>query len=127
MKIAFDTNRYSDLERGDPATAESFRAAGHIYIPFVVVAELRFGFLHGSKRSENERKLHRFLSSRRVEVLYADEQTIHEYARLAHQLRTQGTPIPTNDIWIAALTLQHGLTLCARDRHFDHLPQLPQV
>jgi len=57
----------------------------------------------------------------------AHERTTHEYSRLAAQLRKQGTPIPTNDLWIAALALQHGLTLYARDRHFDHLPQLPRL
>ncbi|MGB8297405.1 MAG: hypothetical protein WCG85_18415 [Polyangia bacterium] len=53
-----------------------------------------------------------------------DDQTTHQYASLYRQLRRQGTPIPTNDIWSAALVLQHGLTLHARDRHFDHLAQL---
>ncbi|HSF02880.1 MAG TPA: hypothetical protein VLA62_07715, partial [Solirubrobacterales bacterium] len=59
--------------------------------------------------------------------LLADEETTHHYARLFHQLRRQGTPIPTNDIWIAALVSQHRLYLLARDVHFDHLPQLPRV
>jgi len=60
-------------------------------------------------------------------VLFADEQTIEQYVSLFRQLRRQGTPIPTNDLWIAALVLQHGLVLCARDRHFDHLPQIVQA
>lgn len=68
-----------------------------------------------------------FLNSPRVEILFADEQTTHHYARLFYQLRKQGTPIPTNDIWIAALVVQHDLVLCARDHHFEHLPQLPRV
>ena len=71
--------------------------------------------------------MQRFLNSERVEVLFSDEDTNHHYARLFRQLRTQGTPIPTNDLWIAALVQQHDLLLAARDRHFDHLPQLPRV
>jgi len=60
-------------------------------------------------------------------VLYADEQTTHHYAAVYRQLRKQGTPIPTNDMWIAALVLQHSLLLFARETHFDVLPQLTRV
>ena len=60
-------------------------------------------------------------------MLFADDQTTFHYATVFRQLRLQGTPIPTNDIWIAALVLQHNLALHARDRHFDHLPQLARV
>ena len=59
-----------------------------------------------------------------VPLIVLDEQTTHHYSAVFRQLRQQGTPIPTNDMWIAALTLQHGLMLYSRDRHFDHLPQL---
>jgi tRNA(fMet)-specific endonuclease VapC len=60
-------------------------------------------------------------------VVFADEQTTHHYATLYRQLRRQGTPMPTNDLWIAAPALQHDLVLYARDEHFDHLPQLLRV
>ncbi|MGH7464645.1 MAG: hypothetical protein ACREK1_05675, partial [Longimicrobiales bacterium] len=62
-----------------------------------------------------------------VSVMFADEQTTRQYASVYRQLRTQGTPIPTNDMWIAALVLQHDLALYARDQHFDHLPQLVRM
>jgi tRNA(fMet)-specific endonuclease VapC len=62
-----------------------------------------------------------------VGVLYADEPTAHHYAAVYRQLRKQGTPIPTNDMWIAALVLQHSLVLFARDTHFDALPQLTRA
>jgi len=63
-----------------------------------------------------------------VEILEtADDQTTHHYASVYRQLRKQGTPIPTNDMWLAALVLQHNLALHARDRHFDHLAQLVRV
>ncbi len=62
-----------------------------------------------------------------VGVLYADEQTTHHYATVYRQLRKQGTPIPTNDMWVAALVLQHSLSLCHRGVHFDALPQLMRV
>jgi tRNA(fMet)-specific endonuclease VapC len=127
MNIAIDTNRYSDADRGESGAAEIFRTAVRICVPFVVLAELRYGFLHGTKAAHNEQRLTRFLASPRVEVLFPDQATTHEYARLALQLRKQGTPIPTNDIWVAALVLQHGLTLYDRDKHFDHLAQLPRI
>lgn len=127
MKIAIDTNRYSDADRGEARTVEILRAADRILVPFVVAAELRYGFLYGTRAGENERRLQRFLASSRVELLLPDERTTHEYASLAMQLRRQGTPIPVNDVWIAALTVQHGLTLYARDKHFDHLPQVPRM
>jgi tRNA(fMet)-specific endonuclease VapC len=76
---------------------------------------------------ENERTLRRFLLKPGVGVLFADDQTTHHYAAVFGQLRKQGTPIPTNDVWLAALVLQHNLALHARDKHFDHLPQLVRV
>ena len=127
MRIAIDTNRYVDFARGDAEAVECIRRARRVDVPFVVLAELRAGFLCGSKTERNEANLTRFLSASRVEVLYPDEQTTHQYARLFRQLRTQGTPIPTNDLWTAALVVQFGLHLFARDHHFDHLPQIPRV
>jgi predicted nucleic acid-binding protein len=68
-----------------------------------------------------------FLNSVRVEVLYPDENTTHQFAAVFAQLRLLGKPIPTNDIWIAALAVQYDLILCSRDKHFDLLPQLARV
>lgn len=127
MRIALDTNRYVDAMRGEKKAVLTLGRADEIYLPFVVLAELRAGFLGGSRGVENEKNLIRFLDSPRVEVLYADESTTHQYARLYVQLRRQGTPIPTNDLWIAALVLQHDLQLFARDKHFEHVPQLPRL
>lgn len=127
MRLALDTNRYVDFCRGDQAVVARVREAERIYLPFVTLAELRAGFLCGTKARQNERVLTRFLNSPRVRVLFPDEQTTHHYARLFQQLRQQATPIPTNDIWIAALILQHDLPLYARDHHFDHVPQLVRL
>ena len=124
MRLALDTNRYVDLCRGEPATLELLEQAEAIMLPFVVVGELRAGFAHGRRQAENERVLRRFLLKEGVRTLFADDQTTHHYAAVFRQLRKQGTPIPTNDMWLAALVLQHNLVLHARDRHFDHLPQI---
>jgi len=124
MRIALDTNRYVDLCKGLDTTARLVATAEAVYVPFVVVAELRAGFALGRRAADNERVLRRFLLKDGVHVLFADDQTTHHYAAVFRQLRLQGTPIPTNDIWIAALALQHSLILHARDRHFDHVRQL---
>jgi len=127
MRLALDTNRYVDFSRGMADVVETLESADEIYVPFVVVGELRAGFAVGSKGPGNERTLRRFLMKEGVSVLFADDQTTHHYASVYRQLRVQGTPIPANDIWIAGLVLQHDLVLYARDQHFDHLPQLVRV
>jgi len=124
MRVILDTNRYVDFCRGDPAVLDVIRQAESVALPFVALAELRAGFRCGTVGRRNEATLVRFLASPRVAVLYPDEQTTHAYAGLFSQLRAQGTPIPTNDLWIAALAVQHDLLLCSRDAHFDHLAQL---
>ncbi len=124
MRIALDTNAYVDLCRNERRVTEVVRAAEIIYLPWVVAGELRAGFLLGSRGAENHRMLLKFINSARVELLFPDDQTTHHYARIFTQLRRQGTPIPANDIWIAAIVLQHNLELCTRDEHFAALPQL---
>jgi tRNA(fMet)-specific endonuclease VapC len=127
VRVALDTNRYVDFCRGVPEVVSNLENAEAVLLPFVVLGELRAGFAVGTKGASNERVLRSFLMKDGVSVLFADEQSTHHYAAVYRQLRRQGTPIPTNDMWIAALVAQHDLTLCARDHHFDHLPQLVRV
>ena len=127
VTLAPDTHRYADLCRGNARAVEMVEAADAIWLPFVVVGELRAGFAAGSQGPRNEAVLRRFLLKPGVGILYADEQTTYHYASVYRQLRKPGTPIPTNDMWIAALVLQHSLSLYDRDRHFDALPQLLRV
>lgn len=127
MKVALDANRYADLCRGIAEVVEQTSRAERVYLPLIVLGELRAGFQAGSRARKNERILVRFLSSPRVRLLLPDEQTTFHYANLFAQLRRQATPIPTNDLWIAALVIQHGLILLTRDAHFKHVPQLSQL
>ena len=127
MKVAIDTNRYGDFLAGRSESVELLETAMAVYLPFIVVGELRAGFGAGKRSTENEHRLRRFLAKEGVSVLYADDQTTQHYASVFRQLRQQGTPIPTNDMWIAALVLQHNLALHDRDRHFENLPQLMRV
>lgn len=124
MKIALDTNRYTDLCRAVPEVTALVERAEAVTLPFIVLAELRAGFSAGTRGADNERVLRRFFMNPAFSVLFADEGTVTYYVALYRQLRSQGTPIPSNDLWIASLVLQHNLVLCARDRHFDHLPQI---
>jgi tRNA(fMet)-specific endonuclease VapC len=127
MRIVVDTNRYRDFCDNVPEALKIFQRAERIVVPFVVLAELKAGFMSGSRSRENEKVLNSFLSRPRVITFFADEQTTFHYARLFFQLRSQGTMIPVHDIWIAALAVQHGLHLFSRDSHFEHLPQIPRL
>lgn len=124
MRIAIDTNRYTDLCLGDPEVVARVEQADCVMLPFIVLAELRAGFAVGRKGADNELVLQRFLAEPGVDVLYAGEATTHHYAGLYRQLRRQGTPVPTNDLWIAALVVEHRLALPTRDQHFASLQQL---
>ncbi len=122
-----DQSRNADLARGLPEVVNPVMGADRVFLPLIVLGELRAGFQVGARSRQNERMLTRFLNSPRVRLLLPDEQTTHHYAALFAQLRRQGTPIPTNHLWIAALVIQHDLVLLARDEHFDHIAQLPRM
>lgn len=126
MNVALDTNAYSDFMRGDPACVHTVRTARHLHLPLIVLGELRAGFAAGNQKLTNAADLQRFLNSPRVSVLLPDDQTTHHYAQLYLQLRKKSVAIPTNDLWIAALVVQHSLVLCSSDAHFQHLSQVPR-
>ena len=127
MKLVLDSNRYTDFWNGVAQVVEVLEAAEMVYMPFAVLGELRSGFLNGSNSAQNERTLRTFLNKSDVEVLLGDDATTVHYAAIHHQLRIGGTPIPINDVWIAALAVQHALPLYTRDKHFDHIPQLMRI
>ena len=127
LRLALDGNRYGDFVRGAPDVIEALGHAEEVCIPFIVAAELRAGFRGGSRGAENESRFTQFLQKDRVTLLLPDADTTHHYATLYVDLRRAGTPIPTNDMWIAALVLQHDLVLFSRDRHFDRVPRIPRI
>jgi tRNA(fMet)-specific endonuclease VapC len=127
LNLAIDANCYSDFVRGSLDAVAVFARATCIAMPVIVVAELRAGFRGGTRNAENEQRLTEFLQEDGVWVLFPDLSTTHYYADAYHQLRQAGTPIPTNDLWIAALVLQHDLVLFSRDKHFDRIARLPRV
>ena len=124
MRIALDTNRLTDLFQGDANLAAFLGGCDEVWIPFVVLAEMKAGFLGGMREIQNAALLSNLLNRETVAILYAGRETTEQYARLFVQLKRAGTPVPDNDLWIAALAIEHDLALITRDWHFDAIPQL---
>jgi tRNA(fMet)-specific endonuclease VapC len=124
VRVALDTNRLTDLFRGDQPLATWLESCDEVWIPLIVLAEIKAGFYGGGQQQSNQILLRRLLSRATVSVLLPGRETAEQYARLFVQLKRAGTPVPDNDLWIAALVLEHDLTLITRDRHFQHIPQL---
>lgn len=123
-RILIDTNIYSGAMRGDAEIVEVLRQVELIGVSAISVGELLSGFKSGKRESENRQELGTFLDSPRVTLFSVDEYTAGHYCAILDQLRRHGTPIPTNDIWIAAVAFQHGLPLFTRDRHFSKIEGL---
>ena len=119
-----DTSAYSALLRGNENIRRSLQEADEIYLNPVVLGELLAGFVHGGKEKKNRDILREFLASPRLQVVDIDEETSERYAAIINYLWEQGTPIPTNDLWIAATAMQHGLKLVTTDGHYRNLPQI---
>lgn len=119
--VLLDTSAYSALRRGLPAVLELVRNSDEIVLTPIVLGELRAGFLGGLRPQENERILRRFLSSQRVRVVSIDQQTSAHYAEIKGALKAAGTPIPANEVWIAASAAQHGLPVVTLDQHFERI------
>ena len=118
MKLLLDTNAYVDLMQGRPDLADRMRRAERIYLSAVVAGELIFGFRNGNRYEINLRRLEEFLDNPYVEFLPVTLTTADRFGRIAAELRRKGKPIPTNDIWIAAHTMESGAELVSSDAHF---------
>ncbi len=127
IKLALDTNSYSNLCRGHAAIVQLVQQATVVALPVIVLAELKAGFKSGQLASQNAKQLNMLLQDNRFILLHIDTETVEYYANFAADLRRQGTPIPTNDLWIAALVAQYNYPLLTSDKHFDHLPNLPRI
>lgn len=116
MKALLDTNVVIALFAGDPAATNKLQQQSELYLCVPVVAELLYGVMASARVTANLARLKGFTQA--VAVLPCDEQTAQSYAELRVQLRNKGKPIPVNDLWIAAIARQHGLTILSRDTHF---------
>lgn len=128
VKLALDTNAYSSLQLGNvPLLKTAVDQAEEIILPFVVDAELKAGFHKGQKKVDNYEKLHKFVNLDRVRVLWPDDLINELYARIWSDLAKIGKPIPTNDVWIAAICVQHQLSLATNDKHFSNILQIQTI
>jgi tRNA(fMet)-specific endonuclease VapC len=123
--MILDTNALSALFDGDPGLKVVIDKADRICLPVVVLGEYRFGLLGSRRRREAEADLERFQAI--ANVLMVDTETVRPYANISHQLKHAGKPIPANDMWIAALAIQHGLPIVSKDKHFDRVPGVRRI
>ncbi len=123
-KILIDTNIYSRAMRGDLSVTTALRQVNHIGMSAISIGELLSGFMGGNKEQENRQELGQFLDSPRTCLYPLDENTAEYYSLVLNQLKEQGTPIPTNDIWIAATAFQYGLPLYTFDKYFSNIAGL---
>jgi len=117
-RVLIDTNIYSELLRGNQFVADLLKKPEIIAFSVISIAELLSGFKNSAREKENLEELDRFLYSPRVLVYDIDIETSEFYAKIYDELKRSGDPIPTNDLWIAALALQHGTKLFTLDKHF---------
>ena len=115
--MILDTNALSAAADDDAAVIALLARADQVAIPVIVLGEYRYGIAQSRNRASHATWLKGLLHD--CLVLDINEPTTQYYAEIIVELKRKGTPIPTNDIWIAALCRQHGLPLLSRDRHFD--------
>ena len=127
MRILLDTNAYSELKRGRTAVADLVRRSEEIVFSTVVAGELMYGFRHGTRYTQNVRELEELLQSHFVTLVEVSLVTADRFGRIAAALRRKGTPIPTNDIWIAAHAMETGADLVSLDSHFEKVDGLAWV
>ena len=127
MKLLIDSNRFIDFCAGDENVVSAFESASRLCIPFIVLAEIRSGGLVTKRGLNQVRILQELINQPGVQSIHSSDATSHHYAQIYSMLRKSGTPIPTNDIWIAALAIEHDLILFSRDSHFDKIPMLARL
>lgn len=123
--MILDTNALSAIADNEPQAVRIFSQAAGIELPVIVLGEYRFGIAHSRRRSEYERWLQQLIAATRV--LRVDEDTSVHYARIRAELKKAGHPIPSNDLWIAALCSQFRLPLMSQDKHFDSVQHLKRI
>ena len=123
--MILDTNGLSAVADGEAALEPILRKAAQVAIPVIVLSEYRYGISHSRDRKHYEQWLAAYLPKFRI--LDVDERTTGPYAAVRSELKRAGTPIPSNDVWIAALCRQHSLPILSRDRHFDAVHGLKRL
>ncbi|MDD5284803.1 MAG: type II toxin-antitoxin system VapC family toxin [Desulfuromonadaceae bacterium] len=123
-RIIIDTNFYAAFKRNEAEAVTLLKRVEYIGINTVILGELLAGFRCGNRERENRMELDQFLDSARVDTIILDDETAEFYAQIFSELRQKGRPIPSNDLWLAASSLQHGLALATYDDHFRNITGL---
>jgi predicted nucleic acid-binding protein len=123
--LILDTNALSAFSEGHPGIAAIVAEAQQIALPVIVLGEYRYGIAQSRHAARYRRWLDGLLSD--CAVLDVTEPTTNHYAAITIELRRAGKPIPTNDLWIAALCRQYRLPLLSQDRHFDSVPRIQRL
>ena len=120
-RYCLDTSAYSRFMRGDGPVVEILDGAEWVGVPAITLGELRAGFVAGRHRTRNESELRAFLANPVVEVLVVDDEASRHFAEIVGDLRRAGTPLPTNDVWIAAIAARAGAAVLTYDAHFQKI------
>ena len=124
MNYIIDTSAYSSFFKGDPRLKSYFKPNSTIYVPLVVIGELRAGFAAGTKYDYNEKYLQQFIDKPQVRILNLSDKTTVIYGLIYARLKKAGKPIGSNDMWVAALALEHDCLLVTLDSDFKRVPDL---
>lgn len=122
--MLIDTNIYSAAFRGDVEVRQLLRQRRRIGISVISAGELLNGFKGGNREAQNRKQFAVFLNSSLVHLYSIDFETAELYASISNDLRQNGTPVPTNDIWRAAIAIQNSLELVTKDKHFGYISGL---
>jgi len=122
-RYLLDTNIIIAIFAEEPAVLQRVAVAEEVFVPVIVLGELYYGARKSARAAANIDRLDEFVSA--ATTLGCDAATAQQYGRIKNDLRAKGRPIPQNDIWIAAIAAQHGLTVVSRDDHFADVSGLP--
>ena len=124
LSIVLDTSAYSMLRRGRDEVLDLVAQSSRILVPTTVLGELYAGFRLGQRFEDNRARLDEFLGEEGVELTLVDRSIAERYGQLFARLRRAGTPLPTNDIWIAACADAKGARLVTYDTDYSRIPDL---
>ena len=127
MRICIDTNIYSAFKNGNENIIALLENSDELFIPAVVLGELYAGFYLGTRLKKNLQELDLFLDMPGVYTVKIDREIADRYGMLIKILKEQGTPIPSNDVWIAAAALEKGSKIATYDTHFNNIPGIVKV
>lgn len=123
-RLVLDTSAYSHFKRGDAAAVDALAHASWVGVPVIVLAELHVGFALGRRAAANEKELREFLAQPVVEVVTVGEEEARAWSEIVVALRRAGTPLPSNDLWIAAIAACAGAPVLTYDEHFERIHRI---